>query len=125
MFYIFLSFTLSPISDNESCISPQIVTFIIQKILADDDGLTYVCVIISQFFAVAPVLKMMLESLEMQRLPRVLKLIISCYCHLYVVIEELVDHVKFQSWKWFVGRVAKNPCLLYEWQWSPIDCFTR
>jgi CCR4-NOT transcription complex subunit 9 len=74
---------LSPISDNESCISPQIVTFIIQKILADDDGLTYVCAILSQLFAVAPVLKMKLESLEMQRLPRVLKLIISCYCHLF------------------------------------------
>jgi hypothetical protein len=34
-----------------------------------------------------------------------------------VVIEEVIEHVKFQSWKWFVGRVAKNPCLLYEWQW--------
>jgi hypothetical protein len=40
-----------------------------------------------------------------------------------LIIEELVEHVKFQAWKWFVGRVAKSPCLLYEWQWSPIDCF--
>jgi lantibiotic modifying enzyme len=45
--------------------------------------LIYVCAIISQFFAVAPVLKMMLEILEMQRSPRVLELIISCYCHLF------------------------------------------
>jgi hypothetical protein len=42
-----------------------------------------------------------------------------------VVVEELVDHIKFQSWKWFVGKVAKSPCLLYEWQWSPRDCFNR
>jgi hypothetical protein len=42
-----------------------------------------------------------------------------------LVIEELIDHVKFQSWKWFVGRVAKNPCLLYEWQWCPTECFLR
>jgi hypothetical protein len=42
-----------------------------------------------------------------------------------VVIDELIEHVKFQSWKWFVGRVAQVPCLLYEWQWSPIDCFMR
>jgi hypothetical protein len=42
-----------------------------------------------------------------------------------VVIGEVVDHVKFQSWKWFVGKVAKSPCLLYEWQWSPMDCFKR
>jgi hypothetical protein len=42
-----------------------------------------------------------------------------------VVIGEVVDHVRFQSWKWFVGKVAKSPCLLYEWQWSPMDCFKR
>jgi hypothetical protein len=42
-----------------------------------------------------------------------------------VVFDEVVEHVKFQSWKWFVGKVAKSPCLLYEWQWSPRDCFTR
>jgi hypothetical protein len=42
-----------------------------------------------------------------------------------VVIGEVVDHIKFQSWKWFVGKVAKSPCLLYEWQWSPMDCFKR
>jgi hypothetical protein len=42
-----------------------------------------------------------------------------------VVIEELIDHVKFQSWKWFVGRLAKNPCLLYEWLWCPTECFSR
>jgi hypothetical protein len=42
-----------------------------------------------------------------------------------VVVEEVVDHVKFQAWKWFVGRVAKAPCLLYEWLWSPMDCFLR
>jgi hypothetical protein len=35
-----------------------------------------------------------------------------------VIIEEVVDHVKFQAWKWFIGRVAKTPCLLYEWNWS-------
>jgi hypothetical protein len=42
-----------------------------------------------------------------------------------VTIDEVVDHIKFQSWKWFIGRVAKIPCLLYEWQWSPVDCFMR
>jgi hypothetical protein len=42
-----------------------------------------------------------------------------------LIIEELVDYIKFQAWKWFVGRVAKSPCLLYEWQWSPSDCFSR
>jgi hypothetical protein len=42
-----------------------------------------------------------------------------------VVFEDLVDHVKFQSWKWFIAKVARSPCLLYEWNWSPRDCFHR
>ncbi|MCI18437.1 hypothetical protein A2U01_0039591 [Trifolium medium] len=42
-----------------------------------------------------------------------------------VVIDDLVDQVKTQAWKWFIGRMAKSPCLLYEWKWNPIDCFQR
>jgi hypothetical protein len=40
-------------------------------------------------------------------------------------IEEMVDRVKLVSWQWFIGRLAKSPCLLYEWEWSPIDCMRR
>jgi hypothetical protein len=38
-------------------------------------------------------------------------------------IVETIELVKFQEWKWFIGRVAKSPYLLYEWNWSPLDCF--
>jgi hypothetical protein len=34
----------------------------------------------------------------------------------------IVDNIKLVSWQWFIGRLATSPCLLYEWQWSPIDC---
>jgi hypothetical protein len=34
----------------------------------------------------------------------------------------IVDKIKLLSWQWFIGRLATSPCLLYEWQWSPIDC---
>ncbi|KAK2429515.1 hypothetical protein P8452_43119 [Trifolium repens] len=37
-------------------------------------------------------------------------------------VVETLDHAKFQAWKWFMGRVAKSPYLLYEWNWSPLDC---
>jgi hypothetical protein len=37
-------------------------------------------------------------------------------------VEDMVDKIKMLSWKWFVGRVAKGPILLYEWTWSPLDC---
>jgi hypothetical protein len=37
-------------------------------------------------------------------------------------IDEVVEQVKLVSWKWYIGRVAKGPFLLYEWKWSPLDC---
>jgi hypothetical protein len=39
--------------------------------------------------------------------------------------DDMVDRITMLSWKWFVGRVAKGPFLLYEWKWSPLDCMTR
>jgi hypothetical protein len=38
-------------------------------------------------------------------------------------VEEMVDCIKLLSWKWFLSRLAKGSCLLYEWNWSPFDCF--
>jgi hypothetical protein len=38
-------------------------------------------------------------------------------------VEEMVDQVQLLSWRWFLNRKAKSPCLLYEWKWSPLDCF--
>jgi hypothetical protein len=34
----------------------------------------------------------------------------------------VIDRVKISSWKWWVGRLRGNPCLLYEWQSEPIVC---
>jgi hypothetical protein len=39
-----------------------------------------------------------------------------------VFLDDLVEQIKLMSWKWFIGKVAKGPCLLYEWKWSPLDC---
>jgi hypothetical protein len=38
---------------------------------------------------------------------------------------EMLEQVQLVSWKWFISRKAKGPCLLYEWKWSPLDCFNR
>jgi hypothetical protein len=38
---------------------------------------------------------------------------------------EMVDQVQLLSWKWYISRKAKNPCMLYEWSWSPWECFHR
>jgi hypothetical protein len=37
-------------------------------------------------------------------------------------IEEMVDQIKPCHGN---GLLAKGPCLLYEWKWSPFDCFHR
>jgi hypothetical protein len=42
-----------------------------------------------------------------------------------VSVEELVDYIQRLSWVWFIKSVAKGPCLLYEWCWSPGDCMMR
>ncbi|GAU45443.1 hypothetical protein TSUD_107350 [Trifolium subterraneum] len=39
--------------------------------------------------------------------------------------DEVVEQIKLLSWKWFIGRMATGPCLLYEWNWSPLDCMQR
>jgi hypothetical protein len=38
---------------------------------------------------------------------------------------EMVEQIQLLSWMWFLNRKAKGPCLLYEWKWSPLDCFNR
>jgi hypothetical protein len=42
-----------------------------------------------------------------------------------VSFDDLVEQTQLISWKWFIGKVAKGPCLLYEWKWSPLDCMLR
>jgi hypothetical protein len=42
-----------------------------------------------------------------------------------VDVNQLVDDIKRISWQWFIGRLAAGPCLLYEWCWSPENCFSR
>jgi len=64
------------------CISPQVATFIVEKILSDDDGLAYVCATPDRFFAVGRALDRMLASFDNQPSPRLLKLMIPCYTSL-------------------------------------------
>jgi hypothetical protein len=42
-----------------------------------------------------------------------------------VVVEDMVDQVQLLSWKWFLNRKAKGPCMLNEWKCIPFDCFRR
>ena len=57
-------------------------TFIIQKILLDENGLTYLCMTAERFFAVSTVLNNMVESQLLKPSTRLLKHIIKCYFRL-------------------------------------------
>jgi hypothetical protein len=42
-----------------------------------------------------------------------------------VSVEDMVEQVQLLSWRWFLNRKAKSPCMLYEWKQCPLDCFIR
>jgi CCR4-NOT transcription complex subunit 9 len=60
----------------------QVAIFIVQKILLDDMGLTYICQTYERFYAVATVLANMVTQLVEQQSIRLLKHVIRCYLRL-------------------------------------------
>jgi len=63
-------------------LSKTVATFIVQKILLDDLGLTYICTTADRFYAVSTVLSTMVESLVEKPAARLLKHIVRCYLRL-------------------------------------------
>lgn len=72
------------IMETESELAQTVATFIIQKILIDDDGLSYVCATAQRFYAVNKVLATVVQNLnESGELSgRLLKHILRCYLRL-------------------------------------------
>ncbi|XP_058761034.1 uncharacterized protein LOC131634385 [Vicia villosa] len=62
--------------------SRTVATFIVEKILLDDDDLAYVCATPDRYYAVGRALDVMLGDIESQPSPRLLKLMIPCYSRL-------------------------------------------
>jgi CCR4-NOT transcription complex subunit 9 len=60
----------------------QVATFILQKILLDEDGLACICATADRFFSVCRILNMVMEKIQRQPSPRLLKFIIPCYARL-------------------------------------------
>uniref|UniRef100_A0A914CGN1 CCR4-NOT transcription complex subunit 9 n=1 Tax=Acrobeloides nanus TaxID=290746 RepID=A0A914CGN1_9BILA len=63
-------------------LSKTVATFILQKILLDDVGLSYVCQTYERFSHVAMVLGKMVLQLAKDPSPRLLKHVIRCYSRL-------------------------------------------
>jgi CCR4-NOT transcription complex subunit 9 len=70
------------IMETGSELSKTVATFIVQKILLDDMGLSYVCATYERFVAVSSVLGNMVGMLVEQPSGRLLKHIIRCYLRL-------------------------------------------
>lgn len=70
------------IMEAGSELSKTVATFILQKILLDDMGLTYICHTPERFYAVGTVLSKMITTLVDAPAPRLLKHIIRCYLRL-------------------------------------------
>jgi CCR4-NOT transcription complex subunit 9 len=70
------------IMEHGSELSKTVATFILQKILLDDVGLSYICASYERFCAVTTVLKTMIEQLANAPSVRLLKHIVRCYLRL-------------------------------------------
>eukprot|EP00808_Paulinella_micropora_P008948 g77184.t1 len=70
------------IMDNGSELSKTVATFIIQKILLDDMGLSYICATYERFSTVSSVLSKMVTGIEERSSTRLLKHIVRCYLRL-------------------------------------------
>lgn len=64
--------------ESGSELSKTVATFIMQKILLDDAGITYICATTERFYAVSQVLGSMVENPSV----RLLKHVVRCYLRL-------------------------------------------
>lgn len=70
------------IMETGSELSKTVATFIVQKILLDDTGLTYICQTAERFYAVSTVLGNMVAVLVESPSVRLLKHVVRCYLRL-------------------------------------------
>lgn len=68
--------------ETGSELSKTVATFIVQKILLDEEGLAYICATAERFFAVGTVLSAMVDGLVEAPSTRLLKHIVRCYLRL-------------------------------------------
>lgn len=70
------------IMETGSELSKTVATFIVQKILLDETGLSYVCATAERFYAVSTVLTNMVQLLQVHPSVRLLKHVVRCFLRL-------------------------------------------
>lgn len=86
------------IMETGSELSKTVAIFIVQKILLDETGLTYICHTYERFYAVGTVLSNMVNQLVETQAVRLLKHVVRCYLRLsdnlrYVSVFHIHSHV--------------------------------
>lgn len=80
--------------ETGSELSKTVAIFIVQKILLDEVGLTYICHTYERFFAVGTVLSNMVSQLVETQAVRLLKHVVRCYLRL----SDNPKYVSLRSW---------------------------
>lgn len=102
--------------ETGSELSKTVAIFIVQKILLDETGLTYICHTYERFYAVGTVLSNMVNQLVETQAVRLLKHVVRCYLRLsdnlrYVFLTVFASINAYFAPAEFSAREALRACL--------------
>jgi CCR4-NOT transcription complex subunit 9 len=100
--------------ETGSELSKTVAIFIVQKILLDETGLTYICHTYERFYAVGTVLSNMVNQLVETQAVRLLKHVVRCYLRLSDNLRYIRSDIGFNRWYidiYFRAREALRACL--------------
>lgn len=98
--------------ETGSELSKTVAIFIVQKILLDETGLTYICHTYERFFAVGTVLSSMVNQLIETQAVRLLKHVVRCYLRLSDNLRCVIFQLQCtQSYARVRAREALRACL--------------
>jgi len=104
------------IMETGSELSKTVAIFIVQKILLDETGLTYICHTYERFYAVGTVLSNMVNQLVETQAVRLLKHVVRCYLRLSDNLRYDNSHIVFNAFlalasDYCSAREALRACL--------------
>ena len=98
--------------ETGSELSKTVAIFIVQKILLDETGLTYICHTYERFYAVGTVLSNMVNQLVETQAVRLLKHVVRCYLRLSDNLRFVYFYLSFKTSSTICrAREALRACL--------------
>lgn len=97
--------------ETGSELSKTVAIFIVQKILLDDLGLTYICQTYERFYAVGAVLSNMVQALVESQAVRLLKHVVRCYLRMSDNSRLATSSLSWSGADVYRAREALKACL--------------